>query len=115
MGVVINVPWYATGFRADALEDELAAVSAYAPRYGASAYTVYRSRDDRYRFMQILHFESKVDWQRFWEGPEMTDFRVRCSSYYQVPVLYGTWDLSAHASVSEEAAGNGAPLAWPTA
>ncbi len=39
----------------------------------------------------------------------MTDFRVRYSSWYQVPVLYGWWDLTVSGGLSEEsvAIGNG--------
>ena len=39
----------------------------------------------------------------------MTDFRVGHSSWYQVPVLYGWWDLTTSGAISGEpvAAGNG--------
>ena len=63
-------------------------VAAVALRYGASSYAVYRSRDDRYRFQQLAEFEEHLDWERYWEGPEMTYFRASHSSWYQVPVLY---------------------------
>jgi hypothetical protein len=96
------VPWYATGFRAEGFELALNEVAAVALRYGASSYAVYRQRDDRYRFQQLAHFERYSDWERYWEGPEMIDFRVRHSSWYQVPVLYGWWDLTASGAVSEE-------------
>jgi len=32
----------------------------------------------------------------------MIDFRARHSSWFQVPVLYGWWDLTAAGSLSEE-------------
>jgi hypothetical protein len=102
-GTVI-VPWYATGFRANGFEEALNEVASVALRYGATSYAVYRSRDDRYRFQQLAHFERHIDWERFWEGPEMTDFRVRHLSWYQVPVLYGWWDLTVAGSVEEEPA-----------
>ncbi len=74
-GTVI-VPWYATGFRADAFELELEPVAAAALRYGASAYAVYRARDDRYKFQQFATFEHHLQWDRYWAGPEMTHFRT---------------------------------------
>jgi hypothetical protein len=38
----------------------------------------------------------------------MTYFRASHSSWYQVPVLYGWWDRTAHGATDEElAAGNG--------
>jgi hypothetical protein len=84
----VHIPWYATGFRGDKLADALADIAAIAPRYGATYYTVYRSRDDLYRFLQVADFESKLDWERYWSGPEFTAFRTMRSSWYQVPVLY---------------------------
>ena len=102
MAGTVIVPWYATGFRADGFEQVLNEVAAVALRYGASSYTVYRSKDDRYRFQQLAHFEQHIDWERYWDGPEMTDFRVRHSSWYQVPVLYGWWDLTAGGNIESE-------------
>ncbi len=100
-GTVI-VPWYATGFRAEGFGAALEEVAAIALRYRALSYAVYRSRDDRYRYQQLAHFEHYADWVRYWEGPEMVDFRARHSSWYQVPVLYGWWDLTAAGALSEE-------------
>jgi hypothetical protein len=106
-GGTVIVPWYATGFRADGFEAALNEVAAVALRYGAASYAVYRQRDDRYRFQQFAHFERYMDWERYWEGPEMIDFRARHSSWYQIPVLYGWWDLTASGEISNE-------IAWVT-
>ena len=57
MAGTVIVPWYATGFRADGFEQALNEIAAVALRYGASSYAVYRSKDDRYRFQQLAHFE----------------------------------------------------------
>jgi hypothetical protein len=99
MAGTVVVPWYATGFRGDAFEQALNDVAAVAMRYGASAYAVYRARDDRYRFQQFATFEDHLDWDRYWLGPEMTGFRTRTSSWYQVPVVYGWWDRTAGGSL----------------
>ncbi len=88
MAGTVIVPWYATGFRANDFETALNEVAAIALRYGADSYAVYRARDDRYKFQQLASFADHVDWERYWEGPEMIDFRARHSSWYQVPVLY---------------------------
>jgi hypothetical protein len=104
MAGTVIVPWYATGFRAEGFEEALNDIASVALRYGASSYAVYRSRDDRYRFQQLAHFDEHVDWERFWDGPEMVDFRVRHSSWYQIPVLYGWWDHTAGGSIEAGAA-----------
>jgi hypothetical protein len=110
MAGTVIVPWYATGFRADGFELALNEIAAAALRYGASSYAVYRARDDRYKFQQLAQFEEHADWDRYWAGPEMIDFRVRHSSWYQVPLLYGWWDLTAGGALvrGPNGAGNGA-------
>jgi hypothetical protein len=108
MAGTVIVPWYATGFRHDAFAQALDEVAATALRYGASSYSVFRSRDDKYRFQQLAVFDDHLDWERYWQGDEMTYFRASHSSWYQVPVLYGWWDRTAHGATDEElAAGNG--------
>lgn len=103
MAGTVIVPWYATGFRQDAFATALNEVAATALRYGASSYGVYRSREDKYRFQQLAVFEDHLDWERYWQGDEMTFFRTAHSSWHQVPVLYGWWDLTAHGAVDEQA------------
>jgi len=105
MAGTVIVPWYATGFRAEGFEEALNEIAATALRYGANSYAVYRARDDRYRFQQFAAFDEHIDWERYWEGPEMVYFRGTHSSWYQVPVLYGWWDLTTSGGVA--AAGNG--------
>jgi len=91
----VHIAWYATGFRGEKLEVALAEIAAVAPRYGATYFTVYRSRDDRYRFLQVADFGSKLEWERYWAGPEFTAFRTACSSWFQVPVTYAWLDIVA--------------------
>ena len=88
MAGVVHIPWYANGFRHHKLGEALAGIAPIALRYGATSYAVYRSRDDLYKYLQLAEFESKQDWERYWNGPEFIDFRVLTSSWYQVPVLY---------------------------
>jgi hypothetical protein len=108
MSGTVVIPWYATGFRGDALEQALNEVAATALRYGASSYAVYRARDDRYKFQQLATFAEHLDWERYWEGPEMTYFRAAHSSWYQVPVLYSWWDETVHGGLPAEPARVGA-------
>jgi len=105
MAGTVIVPWYATGFRSDGFEESLNEIAAVALRYGASSYAVYRARDDRYKFQQFASFVEYIDWQRYWDGEEMIYFRARHSSWYQVPVLYGWWDLTASGGIAGEHAG----------
>jgi hypothetical protein len=89
----IHIPWYATGLRGDKLEAALAEIAPLALRYGASDYAVYRYRDDRHKFIQTATFAEKLDFTRYWEGPEFIRFRTVNSGYFQVPVVYGWTDV----------------------
>ncbi|HEX4344044.1 MAG TPA: antibiotic biosynthesis monooxygenase [Solirubrobacteraceae bacterium] len=85
---VVHLPWYATGFRGDDLEAALAQLAPIALRYGAIRYDVYRSRDDRYKFLMAIEFESKDQWDAFYYGADFTEMRAATSSWYTVPLLY---------------------------
>jgi hypothetical protein len=85
---VVHISWYATLFRKDSFADEVAAAAPLALRYGATQYSVQVSRDDRYKILQMAWFESKADWYRYWEGPDMNEFRRRNSGRFQIPVSY---------------------------
>jgi hypothetical protein len=108
MAGVTHVPWYATVFRGDKLEAAIAEIAPVALRYGATWYAVHRNRDDAYKILQMSAFESKSDWERYWNGPEMVRFRTITSSWYQVPVLY-TWnDVVIDGGMAKNGNGNAA-------
>ncbi len=88
MSGVVHIPWYATVLRQDSFALEVAQAAPIALRYGATQYAVHRSRDDRYKITQMAWFESKTDWYRYWDGPEMVEFRARNSGRYQIPIVY---------------------------
>jgi hypothetical protein len=101
---IVHINWYATGLRGDKMEAGLAGIAPIALRYGASSYQVHRFRDDRYKLLQTAEFENKLDFDRYWHGPEFVDFRVLASSWYQVPVFYGWADLVAAGALEPEEA-----------
>jgi hypothetical protein len=99
MAGVVHVDWYATVLRQDSFAAEVASAARIALRYGATEYSVHRSQDDRYKIMQMAWFENKADWYRYWEGPEMIEFRRRNSGHYQIPIAYVWWDEIALGSI----------------
>ncbi len=102
MAGIVQIPWYATGLRGDKLAAGLAGIAPIALRYGARSYSLYRFRDDRYKFLQMAEFEHKADFEAYWYGPEFTDFRVLAASWFQVPVVYGWTDLVAAGTLQPE-------------
>ena len=90
MAGVVNIPWYATVFRGDGLEQALREIAPVSLRYGATDFEVIRSNDDRYRFFHFSHWERKADFEAYWYSPEFADWRADYTSWFQVPVVY-TW------------------------
>ena len=93
MAGVVNIPWYVTVFRGDQFEAAMREIAPLALRYGATDYTVYRSRDDAYRFLQLATFENKIDFERYWYGEDFSLWRADYPGWYTVPVLYVWHDL----------------------
>jgi hypothetical protein len=104
MAGVVHIPWYATLFRGEKLEKALQEIAPIALRYGATAYDVYRSRDDEYKFLQLSTFEHKHDWDRYWLGEEFSTWRADYTSYYQIPLTYVWNDLVASGHVGQRQA-----------
>ena len=115
MAGVVHIDWYATVLRQDRFAAEVASVAPLALRYGATAYSVHRSRDDRYKIMQMTWFETKVDWYRYWDGPEMTEFRRRNLGRYQIPITYVWYDELASGALGPEVEAEPEPEPEPTA
>jgi len=101
---VVHIPWYATLFRGDRFAEALQEIAPVALRYGARDYRVLRSRDDMYKFIHLVEFESHEAWEAYWYGPEFIAWRGQYSSWYQVPVLYVWNDV-----ILQGGLGNGEP------
>jgi hypothetical protein len=102
MAGVVHIPWYATVLRQDGLSQEISLAAALSLRYRATQYQVHRSRDDRYKILQMVWFENKSDWYRYWDGPEMMEFRRRNSGRFQIPVTYVWHDELAAGALGPE-------------
>lgn len=90
---VVHIQWYATVFQGDVFVDAIAEVAApLTLKYGATKYSVMRSKDDPYRMTQYVWFDSHDDWDRYWEGHEMREFRASWFGKYQVPLTYVWFD-----------------------
>ena len=86
MAGVVTIPWYATVLRGDKFADAVAEMSPSVAALRRDPLRRPPLRDDKYKIDQMLWFESKDDWYRFWESPELIEFRARNMGKYQVPV-----------------------------
>ena len=115
MAGVVHIDWYATVLRQGRFAAEVAYVAPLALRYGATAYAVHRSRDDRYKIMQLAWFESKQDWYAYWDGVEMIEFRRRNMGHYQIPITYVWYDELVAGELGPEVEAEAEPEPEPTA
>jgi hypothetical protein len=99
---VVYIPWYATVLRQELFAEAVAAIAPLALRYGATQYQVHVSRDDRYKITQMSWFATKRDWYRYWDGPEMVEFRRRHSGHFQIPIVYFWSDELASGALGPE-------------
>jgi hypothetical protein len=102
MADLVTVSWYATTFRKDSFAADVARIAPVALRYGATQYQVHINNDDRYKVTQMTWIGSKEDWYRYWDGPEMIEFRARNMGHYQVPITYAWADEIAAGSLGPE-------------
>ena len=101
---VAQIPWYATLFRGDQFAEAAGARSRRSRCATARPTTSSTATaTTMYKFLQCATFESKSDFEAYWYGPEMNDFRTIYSGWYQVPILY-TW-----ADVIVQGGRNGVP------
>jgi len=110
MAGVVHINWYATVLRNETFAASVAQAARLSLRYGASRYAVHQSLDDRYKILQMTWFEDKADWYRYWESPELVEFRARNLGRYQIPITY-VWhdELIAGQRGLEAENGAGAP------
>jgi hypothetical protein len=101
MAGIVHLPWYATGFHGDDLAVALSQLAPISTRYGAKRYEIFRSRDDRYKFLMSIAFDDHHDWDRFWFGGEFTEMRAACNGWFQVPLLYSWQDQVAYGALRE--------------
>jgi hypothetical protein len=85
--VLVEIPWIANPFRGDKFEAVWAPAAEAVLSYGATEWAFFRSQEDRLKFTQLAFFESKLDFERYWYSEEISDYRVRASGLFQVPML----------------------------
>ena len=102
MADLVYVNWYATVLRQDYFASEVARAAPLALRYGATQYQVHINNDDRYKITQMTWVPSKTAWYRYWDGPEMIEFRARNIGKYQVPIVYSWADEIAAGALGPE-------------
>ncbi len=95
-GLAYHLPYYATGLRADQLAEALDELTPELLRLGALEVRVYRSKEDAYRFFQVIQVEDKDAWTKIWNGEAFIRFRTVCGPWYQKPLAYAPQQVVSH-------------------
>lgn len=95
-GLAYQLPYYATGLRADQLAEAFVELTPELLRLGALDVRVYRSTEDSYRFLQVIQVEDKDAWARIWNGTAFVRFRTVCGPWFQKPLAYAPQQTISH-------------------
>jgi len=85
-GGVIEIVWFANPFRGNDFEAFWTPHAEAVLRYGATAWAFLRSKDDHLKFTQFAAFETKLDYDRYWQSEELSSARAGASGLFQLPV-----------------------------
>jgi hypothetical protein len=86
-GGVVEIKWVINPFRGDDFEAAWRPYAEAVLRYGATAWALLRSKEDHLLFAQFAVFESKLEFERYWQSDEISEARTRINGLYSVPVL----------------------------
>ncbi|MFY9488782.1 MAG: hypothetical protein WAP35_08845 [Solirubrobacterales bacterium] len=86
----VELIWHITPFRSDKFIETWQPYAELAINYGAKGYMLVRQADDELIVKQYAFFESKADWERYWNSDALIRGRAEISGYFTVPQLY-TW------------------------
>lgn len=88
MARCVEIEWSITPFRSDKFIELWKPYAELVTDYGASGYALLRSTEDSLIVRQLAYFDSKDDWNRYWNSDKLIEARQKASGYYVVPVIY---------------------------
>ncbi|MEX1140890.1 MAG: hypothetical protein WD993_08210 [Thermoleophilaceae bacterium] len=86
-GVMVEIDWAINPFRGDKFELLWTPAAEAALDYGATSWSLLRSQEGGLDFIQLAHFPTKDDFERYWYSEEIAAARVQCAGLFQVPLL----------------------------
>ena len=87
MAEVNRLDWHIAPFRADRWLDLWEPAAAKMPAYGATSWSLTRSKDDPLAFQQTSIWEQRSDFERYWYSEEIAKAREQILGYYDLPLL----------------------------
>ena len=86
-GVLVEIRWAINPFRGDKFEEVWLPAAEAALDYGATQWSLYRSKEGMLDFTQTALFPTKEHFEQYWYSEEIAAVRVAAAGYFQVPVL----------------------------
>jgi hypothetical protein len=86
-GIVAEVPWVINPFRGDKFEAAWLPVAEAALDYGATGWSLFRSKEGGLDFTQLAFFPAKLDFERYWYSDEVGKAREQIAGWYHVPLV----------------------------
>jgi hypothetical protein len=84
---LVQINWIINPFRAEKFEAIWLPAAEAMLDFGARGWAFLRSGDDPQEFIQLGLFDDKLDFDRYWQSPEITAYRVQVTGLYHVPIL----------------------------
>jgi hypothetical protein len=84
---IVEISWITNPFRAEKFAAIWTPAAEAVLDFGARGWAFLRSHDDPQRFVQLGLFDRKIDFDRYWDSPEISECRVRATGLFQVPIL----------------------------
>jgi hypothetical protein len=83
---ILEINWITNPFRAEKFRNIWLPAAAAVLDFGATGWAFIRSTDDPQHFVQLGLFADKLDFERYWYSPEISDYRVQATGLFQVPI-----------------------------
>jgi hypothetical protein len=84
---MVELVWNCTPGRAERFEEMWRPMVEAALDYGAKWYAFFRAQNDQWIFKQLMVFEQKLDFERYWYSEELAEARARAAGLYELPIL----------------------------
>ena len=87
MAEVCTLDWKISPFRADRWLDTWETAAARCEAFGAKSWSLTRSVDDPLHFQQLMLWENRADFERYWYSEEIERAREATIGWYDIPML----------------------------
>jgi len=83
----VQIDWLINPFRAEKFAAIWLPAAEAVLDFGATGWAFIRSMEDPQHFVQLALFADKMDFDRYWLSPQISDYRVQAAGLFHVPIL----------------------------